>query len=99
MASQHLTRKQKQLRENGLASICAARAFPNRRELYPSEVAAVLRVTEQHIIDLVFEGELGAVDVTNRTRSLRTLRGKKVKRSNLRVPVHAYDAFIRGRCS
>lgn len=58
--------------------------FPGRVSLRIEEVAEKLGVTTQHIIDLIVEGKLQAVD----------LRGHGATRACYRVPVEAYRDFI-----
>jgi excisionase family DNA binding protein len=52
-----------------------------------SEVAMKLRVTEQHVLDLIEEGQLQAVNVGGSDRKF------------WRIPVEAYDAFLECRHS
>ena len=62
--------------------------FPaDRKILTVAEVAARLEVTEQHIHDLIAEGQLQAVDVGG--------GGKKY----WRIPREAYDKFLADRHS
>jgi len=58
--------------------------FPGRVTLKVYEVAAKLGVTEQHVIDLITEGKLGAID----------LRGKGASRSLYRIPIEAYRDYV-----
>lgn len=58
--------------------------FPGRVTLMVDEIAERLGVTAQHILDLVEEGELVAVD----------LAGKGASRRTVRIPVESYRTFI-----
>lgn len=58
--------------------------FPGRVSLRVEEVAGKLGVTAQHLLDLIVEGKLQAVDV----------RGAGATRACYRVPVEAYRDFI-----
>jgi hypothetical protein len=49
--------------------------FPDRKVLYVSEVAGKLRVTEQHVIDLIEEGALQGVNAGGEFDSVRVPRG------------------------
>ena len=47
-------------------------AFPKDRSvLYVGEVALKLRVTDQHVIDLITEGKMAAVDIAGRQSFVR----------------------------
>lgn len=61
--------------------------FPGRRVLCVAEVAERLRITEQHVIDLIDEGQLRAVNIGGASRKF------------YRIPVEAYEAFLRSRDS
>lgn len=64
-------------------------AFPkDRTSLMVTEVAEKLRVTDQHIIDLIAEGSIRAVNVSGNLKS---------KRAAYRIPVEAYEDFLRAR--
>jgi excisionase family DNA binding protein len=60
---------------------------PERRVLMVAEVAAKLRITEQHVIDLIDEGRLRAVNIGGNGRRY------------WRVPVEAYLDYLRARDS
>ena len=55
----------------GLDGIDAGLQFPGRTVLYVHECAARLRVTSQHVIDLIEEGALAALDVGGDGGSVR----------------------------
>lgn len=61
--------------------------FPGRRVLYVGEVAERLRVTIQHVIDLIDEGQLDAINLGG------------AGRRHYRIPVEAYERFLKTRCS
>ena len=61
--------------------------FPGRKMLYVREVAEHLRITRQHVVDLIEEGNLAAVNVNSEAE----------KRACWRIPVEAYEAFLRRR--
>jgi hypothetical protein len=58
-------------------------AFPkDRTVLYVTEVAMKLRETEQHVLDLIEEGKLQAINIGGGGRNF------------WRIPVKAYKAFL-----
>jgi excisionase family DNA binding protein len=59
----------------------ASRHFAGRVTLRVGEVATALRTTEQHILDLIEEGRLQAINVGGSTRNF------------WRIPVEAYEQF------
>ena len=59
----------------------------DRQALCVTEVAAKLRVTDQHVLDLIAEGQIGAVNVGGATRR------------HFRIPVEEYMKFLRSRDS
>jgi len=62
--------------------------FPrDRRVLMVAEVANLLRITEQHVIDLIEEGKLRAINTGGGSRHY------------WRIPREAYEAFITQRDS
>lgn len=56
---------------------------PERRVLMVAEVAAKLRITEQHVIDLIDEGRLRAINIGGGDRRY------------WRIPVEAYYDYLR----
>lgn len=58
--------------------------FPGRVSLRVEEVATKLGVTPQHVIDLIVEGKLQALDI----------RGHGATRALYRIPVECYRDFI-----
>jgi excisionase family DNA binding protein len=62
--------------------------FPGRFVLRVSEVAKVLSITERHVIDLIEEGKLRAINVAGNTTT-----GRKF----YRIPVEAYLAYLRAQ--
>jgi len=59
--------------------------FPGRSSLYVGEVAGKLGITDQHVIDLLEEGQLGGVNVGGGSRNF------------WRIPVPEYEKFLRRR--
>lgn len=59
---------------------------PDRRTLRVEEVCDKLRVSKQHVVNLIEEGRLRAVNVNGPGPGYRRL---------YRIPVEAYDAFLR----
>lgn len=78
-----------------IAGFTAAALWPDRTQLYVSEVARVFSVSEDHIANLIHQGQLGAFDIKTRSRALRTLR--KARRGNLRVTPQDFDSFVEAR--
>lgn len=72
-----------------LASVLSHKRFPGRSMLMTSEVAKALAIAERHVIDLINEGLLDAVEITG--------KGNKSSREHWRIPVSAYDDYIRRR--
>lgn len=62
----------------------ASARWAGRTKLYVSEVAIQLQVTSRHVIDLIEEGELKAVNVAGAG-----------ERNSWRVPVEALEEFER----
>jgi excisionase family DNA binding protein len=58
-----------------------------RTVLYVGEIAEKLEVTEQHVLDLIDEGKLGAVNVGGHTRKF------------WRIPVKEYEKFLKANSS
>jgi len=69
----------------------AESVFPNRNFLMISEVSKVLKCTNQHVLDLIEEGQLVAVDISGPAVDRNTAR------RCLRIPVSSYDNFLRTR--
>ena len=61
--------------------------FPGRSVLYPGECAERLNVSLQHIIDLIDEGQLGAVNIGGG------------ERKHYRIPVAEWEKFLKRRSS
>lgn len=73
-----------------MESMLARNLFRGRVSLYLSEVAMALRISEQHVRNLIESGELEA------TRISINLVTERVE---YRVPVVCWDSFIRKRWS
>ncbi len=61
--------------------------LPGRKVLTVGEVSERLRVTIQHVIDLIDEGQLDAINLGG------------AGRRHYRIPVEAYEKFLAKRCS
>ncbi len=61
--------------------------FPGRAVLTVDEISERLGVTSQHVLDLVEENELPALD----------LAGKNATRRTVRVPAESYREFVLSR--
>lgn len=61
-------------------------AFDNRTSLHVFEVAAKLRVSNQHVLDLIEEGKLRAVNIAGENST---------DRRYYRIPVEAYNQYIK----
>jgi excisionase family DNA binding protein len=59
---------------------------PDRKALRPQEVAAKLDITVRHVYDLIDEGQLRAINCTGAT---------KANRRYARIPVEAFEAYVR----
>jgi len=90
--------------DRGLAGFTAQQLFPGRTSVRVRDVAQVLGITRQQVIDLIEEyrdtdgrSGLGAIDVASGLHSqLGGAKGKE-RRCQWRIPVAALDAFIRAR--
>jgi hypothetical protein len=80
-----------------LSTVLSHVLFPGRSTLKVAEVAAALRCDDQHIFNLVEEGRLTAVDIRNGDVTTAKKLPKGSRRRWLRIPVSAYDAFLRTR--
>lgn len=75
--------------ELALTTVLSHQLFPGRSSLYVQEVAKALEIDAKHVVDLINEGLLDAIEVTG--------RGNKSSREHWRIPVSAYDAYVRRR--
>jgi hypothetical protein len=64
----------------------AHKLFPGRMTLMVPEVANALEIDEKHLISLINEGVIGAIEITG--------RGNKSSREHWRIPVGEFDAFV-----
>lgn len=63
-------------------------AFPKDRQmLYAHEIAAKLRCTVDHVYDLIDEGKMRAINISG--------ANNLTDRRHLRIPVEAWNAFVR----
>jgi hypothetical protein len=75
--------------ELALSTVLSHKLFPGRSSLYVAEVANALEIDEKHVVDLINEGLIDAVEVTG--------KGNKSSRQHWRIPVSAYDDYVRRR--
>lgn len=61
--------------------------FPGRTVLYPHECAEKLGCTVQHVLDLIEEGRLPAINIAGGNN----LTGRRC----LRIPIEAWSGFVR----
>jgi len=61
--------------------------FPGRTVLYVPEVARHLQITRQHVVHLIEEGSLAAINV----------HAGAATRNCWRIPVEAFRAFLKSR--
>lgn len=80
-----------------LTACLAHKVFPGRTMLLIAEVAAAWKCTEQHVLDLVEEGQLVAVDIRGAVAKKPSEMGNKTARRCLRIPVSSYDHFVKER--
>ena len=73
----------------GLPGMLAHKQFPARTNLNIPEVAAVLEIDDKHLISLIQEGLMGAIEITG--------KGNKSLRERWKIPVECYDDYIRRR--
>lgn len=78
--------------DSGLYSILSRNVFPGRKTLYVFEVAKVLSISERHVVHLINEGSIGAVELPGRGKSKNSI-------ARWTIPVSAYDDFLRKRSS
>ena len=82
-------RKQQSELPLGLMGMRAHKLFPGRTSLMVQEVARALEIDDKHVVSLILEGLLGAVEVTG--------KGNKTSREHWRIPVASFDEYIRRR--
>ncbi|MDR3404967.1 MAG: hypothetical protein P4L99_20860 [Chthoniobacter sp.] len=91
--------------ESGLAAFRAHELFPGRTALRIGDVAEALSISEQQVLDLIEEfrdtagaSGLGALNIRCGLSDLKqnSTRPRTV-RSQWRIPVAAFDAFINAR--
>jgi hypothetical protein len=63
--------------------------FPGRQILYPFEIADRIGCSTRHVNELVFEGQLRAVDIS--CRDTGTIR------KTVRIPIESYRQFLLDR--
>jgi hypothetical protein len=70
-------------------SLPASLEFKGRTVLYVHEVAKALGITEQHVGNLVDDGQLAALNLSG--------IGNKSRRRCLRIPIESYRQFVAKR--
>jgi hypothetical protein len=75
-----------------IAPVLSHVAFPGRRFITIQEFAAPAKLSVQHVLNLIACGELSAVDMRGGGKA-----DGKTPRQWLRIPVAAYDEFIKRR--
>ena len=73
----------------GIENQLAHRVFPNRTMLMVPEVATALGISVPQVISLINDQLLGAVEISG--------QGNISSRQHWRIPVTAYDDYIRRR--
>lgn len=85
--------------ELALKSALSHTIFPGRALLTVGEVADAWGATLKHVLNLVEVGDLTAVDLRSSKpvakEDLEKMKEHKSVRRTLRIPVSAYDEFIR----
>lgn len=79
--------------ELALSSVMSHAVFPGRKSLHVREVADALRCTVQHVIDLISEGKIKAVDIAG--APVEAGGTNQTDRRFWRIPVSAYDQFLK----
>ncbi len=69
----------------------AHKLFPGRTSLYVREVSDALRISVPHVISLINEGLLGAIEITG--------KDNKTSQDHWRIPVGEFDAYVERRRS
>lgn len=78
-----------------LTAIMAHRLFPGVSNLRVAQVAWGLQCDDQHVFNLIEAGRLAAINIATQL-PIRTGRGStRTFRRSIRIPVSAYDAFVR----
>ena len=80
--------------ERALRGVLSQELWAGRTVLYVREIARALHVTEQHVVNLITEGRLRAINVGNGLKSGDRPKGSKTAREYWRIPVSAWDAYI-----
>jgi hypothetical protein len=75
--------------ELALDTVLSHKLFPGRTTLMVPEVAKALGIDEKHLISLIDEGLMDAIEITG--------RGNKSSREHWRIPVSGYDKYVRER--
>ena len=70
-----------------LSSVRPHVKFPGRTTLYVHEIASALQITGRHVLDLISEGKIQAVNIAGKNNA--------TAREFWRVPVSEYDRYLR----
>ena len=75
-----------------LSSVLSHQLFPGRASLYPHEAAAALSISVDHLCNLIESGQFrGAINIAS--------SGNRRGRQFWRIPVSAFDAYVRENAS
>lgn len=87
-----------QQEELAFSSIAPHAVFPGRRTLYVQEVAEHLKITSQHVLNLIELGELKAVNIASDISGGPTDgKSRRASARHYRIPVSALDEFLQAR--
>ena len=75
--------------ELALSTVLSHKVFSGRSTLYVHEVADKLEISVPHVISLINEGLLDAIEITG--------KGNRTSREHWRIPVSGYDKYVIAR--
>ncbi len=81
-----------------LSGLAAHAVWPGRVLLYVIEVAEKLHCSDQHVWNLIEEGQLIAIDIATKKQVVPGQIDRR-RRGCFRVPVCAWDKFIEANVS
>ena len=76
-------------------SMLSSKVFKGKCAVNVNEVAMALCVTRQHIMNLIDEGKLPAIDLSGPPASDRLGNNSYTPRRTIRIACSAYDHYIR----
>ena len=87
--------------DSALGAVLAHQLWEGRTVVHVREAAQALLVTQQHVLNLITDGRLHAIDVSNpvsargagKRSGLR--KSGRLARQSWRIPVSAWDNYIR----